>query len=360
MSLVATTPFIFPYHLNMIRDNSNAILLDAAADRAALVFSIPKTGNITAVGWSTATVTTSQSLDIRIENISVTTGHPDDTLYHANATVAQASVASNTYYEPTFASAVPVTAENLVAVVIRYTSTAGNLNIRTNNQQFNGMMFPYGDANLAGSYAKDASKGISIILKYDDGLYYEVGVLPPISNNGTINVSYNVDTVTFDEYGIKFQVPFPCRVSGVWLGGSYISAGGLADIVLYASDGSTTLESISLDGDILAGTSTGGYIYTKFATPQTLVKNTYYRLTLKPTNTTNSVLMEFTFNSSAILDAISGGSNVHETKRLNLGGWTDTTNIRPWMGLIIDQLDNGAGGAGGMIVHPGITGGMRG
>lgn len=359
MSLVSITSFIYPYHYNVIRDNSNSTTLDNAADRIAVVFSIPKTGNVTAVGWTTTTVTSSQSIDTRIETIDAATGHPSGTLYHANATVAQATLASTTYYEPTFASAAPVTAENMVAVVLQYTSTAGTISFRTINQLFNSLMFPYGDCNLTGSYGKDTSKTLSIVLKYDDGLYYEVGVPLPISNTN-ISVSYNVDTVTFDEYGIKFSVPVPCRVSGVWLGGSNVSAGGTADVVLYGSDGSTTLESISLDGDIQAGSSTAGYMYMKFATPQTLTKDTYYRLTLKPTNATNSTLMEFTYASSAILDAISGGSNVHETKRLNTGAWTDTTNIRPWMGVIIDQLDNGVGGGGGMIVNPGMDGGMRG
>ena len=343
MSLVATGPILFPYHYNITNDVSNSKILDATTDRVAVVFAIPKTGNLVSIMFSTRTVTTSQSIDMRLETVDATNGNPSGTLYHANATASVASPTSNTVYEPAF-TAFAVTAGDMVAAVIQFTSTAGNLQIHAHNQFFNSVRIPYGVYNLTGSYAKDTSVAMNILLKYDDGLYYEVGVLPPLANLGSaVTVAYNSGSTT-NERGIKFQVPAPVRVCGAWLN-AYGATGGTYDVVLYDSDGSTVVTSVSFDGDIQAGSNGAGYIYVRFNTTKVLTINTYYRLTLKPTNTTNVTLTEYTFSSTAHMDAVSGGSNFHRTVKTS-GSWVDTTTVRSWIGLVVDQFDNGAGGGG--------------
>jgi len=90
-----------------------------------------------------------------------------------------------------------------------------------------------------------------------------------------------------------------------------------------------------------------------------LTKDVFYRLVLEPTSATDITSYHFSVNAAAVMDVEEGGQNFHYTEKKD-GGWTDTVTDRPMIGLLIDQFDDGAGGAGGMIVHPGMSGGMRG
>jgi len=61
-----------------------------------------------------------------------------------------------------------------------------------------------------------------------------------------------------------------------------------------------------------------------------------------------------------MLDMLSGGQAFHFSSRADAGAWSDTTTRRPIMGLILSAADDGVGGGGGMIVNPGMSGGLNG
>jgi hypothetical protein len=68
----------------------------------------------------------------------------------------------------------------------------------------------------------------------------------------------------------------------------------------------------------------------------------------------------FTFRTDADKAAVLGAADdVQYTSRTNAGGWTQDTNRLFAMQAIVVALDTGTA-TGGMLVHPGMTGGMRG
>ena len=115
-----------------------------------------------------------------------------------------------------------------------------------------------------------------------------------------------------------------------------------------------------MDGEI-QGLAAGVYgrIVGFFPDVNILTANTYYRLVVKPTTANNITVVDYTFASVALMDAISGGQYCHKTERTDAGAWTDTTTRRPWMGFLIDQLDDGVGGSGGgmPILRGSVVGG---
>jgi len=101
-----------------------------------------------------------------------------------------------------------------------------------------------------------------------------------------------------DEYGNIFQLPVPIRVKGAYAFMD-LDAGGDTSFVLYDSDGSTALESVSIDGDLEGG---GGeeVVIAQFTTAQSLLANTNYRMSIRPDTTTNVGIMDFTVNAVAL------------------------------------------------------------
>ena len=188
-------------------------------------------------------------------------------------------------------------------------------------------------------------------VRYNDGSYAWTPWLFPASTFG--NTAFN-SASTPDERGLYFSSPVPVRASGIWV---YVDADADFDLKLYDSDGSTVLKTIAVDTDLRALVA-ARIQYHYFPASQELLANTNYRLTALP-GASSIGLAEFTVNAAAIMDAFSGGQACHLTTRADAGAWTQTTTQRPIMGLIIDGLSDGAGG-GGMIVHPGMSGGMRG
>jgi hypothetical protein len=71
-------------------------------------------------------------------------------------------------------------------------------------------------------------------------------------------------------------------------------------------------------------------------------------------------LQYFTFRTDGDKTAVIGtATDIQYTERTNAGAWTENTNRLFAMQAIITGLDAG-GATGGMLVHPGMTGGMRG
>jgi len=115
--------------------------------------------------------------------------------------------------------------------------------------------------------------------------------------------------------------------------------------VLYDSDGTTPLETQSIDKDIRVNASnhTSAGI---FATSRTLAVNTFYYLAFKP-GATNCFPLFFTIDATpgaAMLDQLSGGQDCHWAERTDAGAWSPNTLKRPMMGLILDGLDDGLSG----------------
>ena len=319
--------------------NFSTHVIDATDEKSASIFRVPKSGEVNAILWRTATVTTGGTVDVRLETVDATTGDPSGTLKDTLSNGAQAVLATddNIVFITSLTQTATVVEGDIVACVIVRDAVAGNMQIAQFADE--STHFPYPDLFTA-AWAKSGD-GPVMAVRYDDGSYAPVRGVWPVSllNSVTFN-----NTSTPDVRGLHFQLPFPCRVTGAWV---WCDLDGDADLKLWDSDGTTVLETASLDTNIRRGTSPG-FFWAKYAGTSTLLANTAYRLGLEPTSATNVDLYDFDVAAAAVMDAFPGGQNFRYTSAKNPaaeGDWTQVTTKRPFMGLILDQFDDGAGGA---------------
>jgi hypothetical protein len=183
----------------------------------------------------------------------------------------------------------------------------------------------------------------------------------PFTSATDIGSAINSGT-TPDEFGMRFRLPTgSCSsysVAGVFVSG--LLGTGDWDLVLYDSNGTTELQNITIDKDqIYNAASYPHHIYFNETTLSSLLPNTYYRVTLRPTSVTNmGTTHYFTLKSAADRTAlVDQAADINWCERADAGAWTDTDTRLPVMQLIITDM---TGSGGGMIVHPGTAGGMRG
>lgn len=331
-------------------DASSAItkqtmVIDAAGEKAAFVVMATKTGTIRKVGFRVATVTSAGDVDVRLEGVSLTTGDPDGSLLHASAELLAFTISTIGWKTADFGvgNGAPVTIGDYIAVVIRdNASSAPNIAIQIYGDQI--LWRSVYPVNFTSTWqAPSTSSACNVGLELSDGTY-----MPGMGYMAWSDVAEtafsNADTP--DHVGLRFKFPYPVRVVGAW---SYMDLDGNGNMLLFDSDGTTILETVSMDKDIRRATSDGIFAYWFNGTHE-LTKDLFYRLVIEPTSGTNITMSEFLVDSVAVMDVHEGGQDFHLTTSKTQtaeGDWTQTLTRRPIMGLILDQHDDGAGGAGG-------------
>lgn len=347
MALVTQNNFIIPNPHIFSGTAFSSLLIDASGEKVAFIIQIPKTGTISKVGFRTATVTTSQTLRVGLYTVDAS-GDATTTAYGGMTAGTQTSPASNTNYLVTLGTEASATAGDFVAVVVEFDSTVGNLNIAYATTETNN--FPYVEL-YTGSWAKSASTPV-VSLEYNDGSYDIIpGCIPPGSGS---NTTFNSGS-TPDEYALYFKLKGPAKISGVLLyGGANVAAADFS-VNLYDTDGTTSLTSLSVDGDTRAGTGSTVLSMFSFTAPVALNKDVFYYLSLKPTTANNCRLTRYTVASAASLDGMPGGSLFYEATRTDAGAWTTTTTVRPGIYLQLSAIDDGTstGGSGGAFTFIG-------
>lgn len=336
------------------------LLLDAAGEKAVWVFRAPKTGTLERIGFRLNVVTTAEDLKVSFQNVDPATGFPDGAIDQYRI-IPSASVISNTWVDTGIITDTgadggtkrSVTIGDPVAVVIEFNSAVGNLNISMKSVDAAGEWFLNSAYCLlyTGSWALQSAFAPQTVIKYDDGSYPYLPSILPTMTTTVVNLGSTSDP---DEIGAYFQLPFPCAVSQAGACGDF---DGDFDLVLYDSDGSTPLGTISVDKDIRGVTGSSGGVY-PFATPITLTKATNYRIVVKPTTATTIALRYITVNSAAFMEHLDGGIAFYWTQRTNGGGWSQDTTKRPWIFLVISALDDGVGGGGAGISRGRVQGDM--
>jgi hypothetical protein len=308
-----------------------SMLIDAAGEKAAYIVAAPKAGTIDRVCFRTVAVTTSDTLDVRVESLDAN-GDPSGTLLGANSNGSQAGLAANTWYEVTLTTPVAVSRGDRFAVVI-VQGAVGNLAIARLSSGFAGA--PYSDL-YTGSWAKSSNASIGAV-RYNDGSYAQIGGLMPFDTQA--NSNYNSGS-TPDEKGNKITIPFACKVSGAWMLGS-AQSGDFT--ILLRDSGGTLLASKAIDGDAHQGSSA---VYERYPldTEVTLAAGDVVRLTKRPDSASNTSVCEFTC-PSGLSAALPGGGAMVYTSRTDAGAWTDTADKVAAIGLILSALSDNTGGA---------------
>jgi hypothetical protein len=324
---------------------SSNTTLDANDEALAFIFVAPRTKNLRKIGFRTNTVTTGAALNIRIETVDLATGFPTGTLVGTTTSAVQTVLSSddNTWFTVTLTLDASLAAGTAYAIVIANPSAAGgNLVISTSFGMITWEGPPYACTFLGAPptvWSKLSANGpFHFYLEYDDGTTDNVGNFPSSSIAGT---AFNNTTAT-RERALYFQLPAPVSVIGCVFGGD--TDVGDYDVILYDSDGTSVLKSLSVDKELTRSAS--GLVFIRFATQADLLANTNYRLAIKPTSASNVTLYEATFSSTTIMAALDMGANAHLSTKDSGGTWTQTTTQRPAIALLISALDDGTGGGG--------------
>lgn len=356
MAITSVDPFYYPTMMNFGSASSNlalgSVLLNASTDKVAFVFQVPKTGTLDKAEflWSAVANNPDNGMKVSFQDLDATTGFPDTTadqfrvVTGAPITAGWAVPGLITSDGTDGGVKRSVTKGDMLSFVIEFSSFVASDSISpavwtgaSNHESLNCYV---ADAST-GTYTKSATGVPLMVLKYDDGTY-----VAPYTGFTTFPVtaltltSYNSGS-TPDEYAVRFQMPFSCRVAGLW---ARVDPNDDLELVLY--NGTTAEKTISIDKDNVRAT-TPGYVFGLFATQYTISANTTYRVAVKPTTTTNIQITRFTGTSASVLAAIPGGAEWYESTRTDAGAWSDTTTSQPMAGLIIDGIDIGSGGTGG-------------
>jgi hypothetical protein len=231
-----------------------------------------------------------------------------------------------------------VTRGDMLAVVIEFVSfnSGDNLQIAMFAPSQANALYnrAYGD-DFVGSWTKYNARSLVMALKYSDGTYAFVESAGPYAS--FVTNAFNSGSSP-NERALYFSLPVPVRVSGAWVRTNQGSTGDYT-VTLYDSDGVTSLASVAVDASQLAVLS-GLNVFCLFTNDATLQPNTFYRLAIKPTTGNNVSIYDFTVNAAAIMDAVEGGQNFRASERTGAGAWSQTPTRRPFMGLLVTELDS--------------------
>lgn len=312
----------------------SSLVMDAANEENVFIFRATRTGNIRKAHFLLHTVSSAPSSNhsVRIETVDASTGLSTGTLVATDTSGSQLldTVGWKTI---TLTADAAVTLGTAYALVVKApSSNFGNVGLGSFPDQ-NGD-FPY--CTVAGAKSASTVSGLFAI-EYDDGTLEAIPGVWPISaiNSRTYN---NTGT---NHRALRFKWPAPTRLIGCVL---WIDADGDFDVVFYDSDGASATTLLSVDKDLRAG-ATPMVQFLRFTTTKSITKDTFYRIAIVPTSSTNVVIYDFDVASAAVLNAVPGGANFHlstaDGTPANDAAWTQTLTNRPFIAPIFDQVDDG-------------------
>ena len=337
------------------------LLIDANGEKAAFVGRVwnkdGTTKNITGVGFRFGAVTKGATTDITVslQDVATANGNPDGT-QDQSVNVGNANIIANTWTEVTFGTArANVPFGSLLSVVFEYQtfvtgdsiaiSSMNMYSIPTRGDSYNDL--------YTTAWVKDISNPV-IVLFFDDGTFGTLMGGLPIK--ATMTQLYN-NTSDPRSYGLAFQFPFPCKIDCAQVVADLDSD---ANFILYdASGGVVTNGTIETYSGTRYGLGVGLYLC-PFDAHISLSKDTEYRLMIEPQTATDIDLYGFNVNNNLHLQAVGGGPNWQWVQKTVAGVFTKTSTRRPVMGVSVIGFDDAAGVGGGLLTHPGMSGGMRG
>lgn len=328
--------------------------LDAAGEYIAYIFCAREAMTLSHVAFRNGAATGSPVGSIRIEDVAAD-GTPSGNLWAANTEVSTGTLSANTTALYALTASASISKGQMFAVKILYTSGTSFVVQHAGNPAASQFQIPYQCTNTSGSAVKARLSSTKILaLGSSTTTFYSQ---PAICAATAVTVS-SFNNTNSAARGLRFQVPFKCRAVGI----CYYShtAAGDYNAVMY-DDGGTELSSSStaFDGDHSGSTAAVGVTNVYFDNAVTLSPATWYRAAIEPSSATNCSLTTQTLLSAAYRSGTLFGTNAHYTTRAS-GSWTDTaTDQIPLLDIIIDQLDDGAGAAGGGLKLAG-RGGLAG
>lgn len=321
--------------------------LDAESETVAFIFQCPRDGvlNRVAFGLGTVTQAPSNGLVVSFQDVNEN-GLPDGTVDQSR--VVTSGISSNAWIETGLitddgtddGTKRTVSQGDLIAVVVGFESFESSDELIVQGNYIGpwshaGMRFPYN--RHSGGIVRN---GANILLEYETEGYIAV---PGATGTGALsNISSLGPATSPDEVGIKFQVPWPVKVKGLYSSINHAFATRAGTYFLY-DENDTELASKAWDASYATGPSTTNYATIYFSEEIELSADTTYRLTYLATTLPNQIVTRHSLgdgSSSKFLPGTwIGDSDIQGTERTDEGAWTDSAFVVPCMGLLISSID---------------------
>lgn len=349
MAVTALEPIQYPSFGVPFSNNRTITItstsLTSAGHGFGAVFQAPKTGNIAALHFRSATVSVAGDADVRLETVDATTGVGSGTLAAANANVTRNVAANNTWYRNVLTAACPVTlGQRLCAVLMR---TTGSYGISSYDTASTVASFPYGVINT-GSWSKSGAAPL-VLVEYDDGTFPHVNNLFPVSAGS----GFNLSTAGVDQAGILFTAPVAFRTHGCVFHADF---DGVAELYLLDTSNTVIAQATWIDPDIRSASGAGRF-EALWDSPATLTAGQQYRLIVKATSATTVILSYWDVNTASYMAALPGGTDGRWTQRTGAGAWSQTTTRKAAVALMVNGVDIPAGG--GLVGSGNVRGGFH-
>lgn len=333
--------------------------LDASTDAVEVIFQADEAATITRLGFRYRLRTgTPPTFKISLQGVDGT-GIPDGTIKGggtpASATFIPPADTSwdGTWRWITLDNAYVCTRGEFLAIVIKHESgtiDGSNKSEFTTRTTGHYAHIPYAIDNNAGARTRGLLR--TAIFGYASAAKVYGN---PVANITTLSFS---STGTPDEVGLLFTLPAgwgdTFKVKGLRFSG-FLTAAQSYKAVLY--DGTTALQTITLDSDLQATNGSHGVQEILF-TETTLADLDFgspYRVALQPQAAGMSVVLGYLELSAAgDLDAYPGGQDAIWTQRADLGAWSEPTLRRPLISLLLADWTEPAGGGGSQGRHVGV------
>src|SRR3990172_8398967 len=317
------------------------------------------TGTVT---WATAGTT----LRVGIADVDLANGPParDDGTHDVYKDWVQGTDALSGTTWTSFAMATgtkTITHGDLIAVVCEITVRNGSDSVVVQGYDCSAPPgIPICTKFTGGAWSATANMVPNVIIIFDDGT---LGCIAGgTCFDGTSNSTNFNSGSAIDERACIFQVPGPVTVDRLFAFCPSSVAGSDFEIILYSTPLGTpsVIEAVTVDSNTMTS-SNGAPVEVLLTTVRQLSANTDYAVAIRPTTTNNVRLNHGTFSNANYRKFYPGGTNTRlGTRADQTGAFTETTTQVPFCGVGISAIDDGAGGAGGLLVHPGMAGGMRG
>lgn len=347
---------------------SSATVIDASTEKLAFFGRFfhkdHVSKDVTKIGFRTGAIAlnAASTITTSLQNVNLAAGPPyqPDETQDEFITEAAATFASNTWHLTGALSANRTIAiGEMICVMFEYgTFTAADtFRISGLSQGATQVGQQFGTiSKIAAAWGAEQVLP-NVIFECSDGTFGTLaGTLPFV----TINThAFKQDTATTDEYALAFKLTFPCKIDAFSL--PMIVAAGTSDFNVILHDGSTALMTLAVDANTMNGTAVRPAHF-QFP-PVTLAANTQYYASFQPSQITSTITV-YTADVAVAghLQAWPGGQDWNHSKRVDAGSFDAVTATRRLMAAIhmCHQDDGTGGGAGGMLVHPGMGGGFRG
>lgn len=342
--------------------------LQAIGDYAALICQAEEDATITRVtGYVNARNGTPGTTRVGIQSVNTTTGLPTGTwLGSVDLTTDATNFPATTVKEWTLSTNATVTRGQYYAIVI--SALSGTWNTATDNLQlYVTQGTGVGPSLAVFPYTYDVINSVA-------GAKTTLAILPCLgagSSTTQYRIAHKPASIgswnsgsTPNQRGIKFKLPASTvssfKIVGVRMAVGPTNSASTWDLNLYDSS-SNVIQSRSFTNQEAFNVSTlliRDY-YFSTTTLATLSPNTDYRIAVQATNASLGCMTYIEMSSATdCSSAFIPGGTYHGTTRAGTGAWTDTTTTWFPMQLIIDDLTVTT--SGGLVVHPGMSGGING